>query len=183
MTATTTKADMNLNPVTTPTPPAEPTERPDRIKSILSLTQGLVPLLVAVIVLLAFGTVLKEMLTRANTEITPETWDRYTYLFRSLEALAYSAAGFLFGREVNRQRAENAEANADKSQEIAFEAQGVAAVSEANGKALADSVRAMDEAVRSPEIGGGEALAADPEMSFSVLRAIADRTFPNGRSS
>lgn len=154
-------------------------------KSALSVIQNSVPLLAAIIVLVAFGYVLKAMLSRADTEVTPEIWARYTYLFSSLEALAYAAAGFLFGREVNRQRAENAEANAEKSQEIAFQAQGSAAVSEANGQALAESVRALDDAVRRPEIGGGgaESVPADPQMSAAVLRTMADRMFPNRRPS
>ena len=182
MTATTTKSDVNPTPAPAPTPPSGPTERPDRFKSILSFTQGLVPLVVAVIVLIAFATVLKEMLTRADTDITPETWGRYTYLFRSLEALAYAAAGFLFGREVNRQRAENAEANADKSQEIAFEAQGVAAVSEANGKALATGVRALhdfhDSGQMHPELDSGTGAEAAP-ISVEMLRSMADEMFPS----
>jgi hypothetical protein len=157
------------------------TEWRDRLPSILSFTQGLVPLLVAIIVLWWFGTVLKEMLARANSEVTAEAWSRYTYLYSGLEALAYAAAGFLFGREVNRQRADRAEESAANSQEIAFEAQSTAAVSVANGEALAAGVRALDDvtAMR-PEADGAEA-APGSIVQVSMLRRMADNMFPSAR--
>jgi len=43
-------------------------------------------------------------------------WTRAVYLFGAVEALAFAAAGYIWGREVNRQRAEKAEARADKTQ-------------------------------------------------------------------
>jgi hypothetical protein len=41
-------------------------------------------------------------------------WNRAIYLFGSVEAVAFAAAGYLFGKEVHRQRAENAEDEAKK---------------------------------------------------------------------
>ena len=171
----------SLLPTATPTSPGRgSSDRPDRLASILSFTQGLVPLLVAVIILWWFGTVLKEMLTQANTSVTPEAWSRYTYLYSGLEALAYAAAGFLFGREVNRQRADRAEESAAKSQDIAFEAQSTAAVSEANGQALAAGVRALDASAMHPE-AHPENGAADVRVNVSMLRTMADTMFPSVR--
>lgn len=153
----------------------------ERLTTILSVTQGLIPLLVAIVVLWWFGTVLKQMFTHANSDITPETWARYTYLFSGLEAIAFAAAGFLFGREVNRQRADRAEQSAAQSQAIAFEAQSTAAASEANGQALAEGVRALHEAGgMHPETNS--AIAATT-VNVEMLRSMADTMFPPARRS
>jgi hypothetical protein len=48
-------------------------------------------------------------------------WNRSAYLFAGVEAIAYAAAGFLFGREVHRQRAEQAEQRANAEQRRATE--------------------------------------------------------------
>ncbi|MGJ8735460.1 hypothetical protein [Zobellia laminariae] len=37
------------------------------------------------------------------------SWSRLIYLFSGVEAIVFAAVGFLFGKEVNRQRAEKAE--------------------------------------------------------------------------
>jgi hypothetical protein len=155
----------------------------ERFTTILSVTQGLIPLLVAIVVLWWFGTVLKQMFTHANSDITPETWARYTYLFSGLEAIAFAAAGFLFGREVNRQRADRAEQSAAQSQAIAFEAQSTAATSEANGQALAEGVRALHDAGgMHPETSTDSAIAATT-VNVEMLRSMADTMFPPVRRS
>lgn len=188
------KTNLTLNAplVSTPTgsPPAPKPPTPsasgwgDRLVSILSFTQGLIPLLVAVIVLWWFGTVLKEMLERAGTEVTDATWARYTNLYSGLEALAYAAAGFLFGREVNRQRADRAEEDAAKSQQVANEAQSVAATSTANGRALAAALRSPGSLGSfHPEAGGAEAATAVAPAQLAALRQIADELFPAARTS
>jgi len=41
-------------------------------------------------------------------------WDRAIYLLNGIEAVAFAAAGFLFGSKVNRERAEQAEKRADE---------------------------------------------------------------------
>jgi hypothetical protein len=44
-----------------------------------------------------------------------KSWERYIFLFKGAEAVAFAAAGWIFGKDVNRERAENAEKDADKS--------------------------------------------------------------------
>ena len=44
------------------------------------------------------------------------SWERWVYVFGAAEAIAFAAIGWLFGREVNRERAEKAEDKADKAQ-------------------------------------------------------------------
>jgi hypothetical protein len=169
---------MTPNPTTTPNDiTSTSTTWLDRLTPILSFTQGLVPLLVAVIMLWWFGTVLLRMLGQTGPEILDAQWSRYTYLYNGLEALAYAAAGFLFGREVNRQRADRAEADAAKSQEIAFDAQSAAATSVANGQALATGVRALGDAEMHAETARAEGADGVP-VHLVMLRRMADGLFP-----
>ncbi len=62
------------------------------------------------LILVAFAVLVIGMfqkLTAAENE-----WTRAIYLYTGVEAIVFAAAGFLFGREVNRQRAESAEKTA-----------------------------------------------------------------------
>jgi hypothetical protein len=156
----------------------------DTLSSILSFTQGLIPLVVAIF-LWYFGSTLKKMFGLTSPNINEIEWGRNVYLYSGLEALAYAAAGFLFGREVNRQRAERAEENADKAQKDASAANKdasaahrAAADSAAGGKALAEGVRALDEA----QSAGAADFAADRlaprQPDVRALRRIADSFFP-----
>ncbi|MCA1577733.1 MAG: hypothetical protein LC794_10280 [Acidobacteria bacterium] len=148
------------------------------LAAVLSFTQGLVPLLVAMIVLWYFGTVLKRMFGLTSPNIAEVEWGRNAYLYAGVEALAYAAAGFLFGREVNRQRAERAEENASRAQREATSAQRVAAQSVANGQALAEGVRELERA----QVGARGAAPGTPsapsQSEVRMVRGIADRLFP-----
>lgn len=52
-------------------------------------------------------------LNRSDSEIL---WSKSTFIFGSVEAIAFAAAGYYFGKEVHRERADNAEAR-DKQHE------------------------------------------------------------------
>lgn len=75
------------------------------------------PLLAAILALLALGgyawlTYFLLNLAGINDETR---WARSIYLYAGVEAVAFAAAGFFFGTEVNRQRAEMAERRADEA--------------------------------------------------------------------
>ena len=55
------------------------------------------------------------------------TWSRLAWVFSSIEAVAFGAAGLLFGVTINRQRAERAEARADANQKDAERGRSLAA--------------------------------------------------------
>lgn len=59
------------------------------------------------------------------------------YLLNGVEAIAFVAAGYLFGKDVNRGRAEKAEAKADSAQLIVTNTQNRAVEAETKGKNLA----------------------------------------------
>ncbi|HEV2915918.1 MAG TPA: hypothetical protein VGX92_21735 [Pyrinomonadaceae bacterium] len=163
-------------------PPTEPSESNLKatLTAILSFTQGLVPLLVAIFVLWYFGTVMKRMFGLTGPTITEVEWGRNAYLYGGVEALAYAAAGFLFGREVNRQRAERAEESADSARRESNSAQRVAAQSVANGRALAEGVRELESAqgAKGAPAAAAGVLASPPATEVRMLRGMADRFFP-----
>ncbi|WP_373516541.1 hypothetical protein [Pricia sp.] len=66
-----------------------------------------IPYLIASVVLVAYGFFLYFLI--GKTDAKELDWSRLIYLFSGVEAIVFAAAGFLFGREVNRKRAENAE--------------------------------------------------------------------------
>ncbi|MDQ6807294.1 MAG: hypothetical protein M3065_20595 [Actinomycetota bacterium] len=85
-------------------------------------------------------------------------WTRLAWVFSSVEAVAFAAAGLLFGTTVNRQRAERAEADADSTRTEAE-----------NGRVLATALKAEEPAVvheggddsEAPRALGGDDRAAD----------------------
>jgi hypothetical protein len=88
-------------------------------------------LVTAFVVLVAFAAFVWYMITQRN--VAEITWLRLAWLFSSVEAIAFGAAGALFGSNIQRQRAEKAEAAAERNSDAA-----------ANGRALAASIKADD---------------------------------------
>ncbi len=54
-----------------------------------------------------------------HTDMVESEWNRAIYLLSGVESIAFAAAGYFFGREVNRKRAENAEHNAKEAEKTA----------------------------------------------------------------
>ena len=69
----------------------------------------------AVLALVGFSWIIIYLMSKTESASEME-WTRAVYLLSGVEAIAFAAAGFIFGREVNRQRAQKAE-------ERAFEAE------------------------------------------------------------
>lgn len=84
------------------------------------------PWIFAIIVILCYSVFLKYLVMNANPKnVGDDYWIRLTYLFGSLEAIAFSAVGFIFGKEVSRSRALTAEENARRSDQETREAKKV----------------------------------------------------------
>jgi len=69
----------------------------------------------AVIILFGYYKLVNFMVNQTNTE--GEQWLKLTYIFKSVEAIVFTAVGFIFGKEVNRARAEKAEETASDARE------------------------------------------------------------------
>lgn len=70
----------------------------------------------ALVVLAAFGVLAYYLVDHADTTKQQE-WERLVYVFGAVEAIAFAAIGWVFGREVNRERAEKAEDRAETAEE------------------------------------------------------------------
>lgn len=68
-------------------------------------------------------------------------WTREMLLFSGLEAIVFAGVGWVFGREVNRAKAESA----DEAQATAREATAVAAAEHEKGYGLAEVVRSSTQ--------------------------------------
>ena len=89
------------------------------------------PLATAVLAFIAYAALVCVMLlSRDATEVV---WSRLTFIFASVQAISFAAVGALWGTTVQKQRADKAEARADKLERQA-----------SNGRALAAAIIADD---------------------------------------
>lgn len=105
-------------------------------------------------------------------------WQRWAGLFAAIEALAFTAIGWVFGREINRERAEGAERRAGGAERDRGEARERAAREHEKGKSLARQIVARADLAR----GGGrlEAQGAGQEpgdANLDVLAEVARREY------
>jgi hypothetical protein len=138
----------------------------------------------ALVIITVYFAVLLFMMAR-QLELTDPMWDRATYLLGGFEAIAFTATGYLFGREVNRKRAEKAEERIDDAQDRAVDAEKKASEEKTKGKALAEAIKA--KAARAERSGAGASAleALGPSEQATVAQAdvqelaqLADQLFP-----
>jgi hypothetical protein len=79
-------------------------------------------------------------LTTTTKEIE---WTRAVYLLSGVESIVFAAVGFLFGREVHRERANKAESRAIAAAEKAEAAQHKAEQSDGKGRELKGAVQTL----------------------------------------
>jgi hypothetical protein len=77
-----------------------------------------------------------------NLGLEEPGWTRAVYVLTGIEAVAFAAAGFLFGSEVHRRRAESAEERAEENQGKADNAEKEAARVRAGAQALTTQIEA-----------------------------------------
>lgn len=101
-------------------------------------------------------------------------WTRWVFLLTGIEAIAFAAVGWLFGKEVHRAQAETAAA-AQQNAQTAAKQVGEA---QAKGNALAEAVRAHAATAESlPGVEGASATRPPP----AALVEMADRLFPHSQ--
>ena len=123
---------------------------------------------------------------KATTDVV---WSRYIYLYGGIQAIVFTAVGWIFGREVNRGAAEVATKQVDATTRQLDDANAqaenartdAAAVRDVNarlsgeatkGRALADAVRSLADPARTRSVNTGAPDQVD------TLRDLADRLFP-----
>lgn len=141
--------------------------------------------IVGVIVLLLFGWFTIFMIQK-RAEADPQ-WSHLVYVYGSVEAIAFAAAGFLFGREVNRQRAETAEQSATQARQEATNARVDAAKQEKAGQALAALIAQKLAAAPAKanaftaldDTGRARTLHTVVQSDLQEINAFAQTMFPN----
>jgi hypothetical protein len=147
-----------------------------------SLWVKLLPYVVAFLVLGVF-VYFAIRLMGLTTEANESEWARYVYVFGGIEAIAFAAAGFLFGKEVHRAQAESAEKRATDAEGKAKESETEAV----KGRELATFIKARAEAVRTQaaraaEVGfRGTKPAAElgsVQAELDEISSVAKKLFP-----
>lgn len=123
---------------------------------------------IAILVLLGFSGLVVTMI--ASSSSSEQTWIRLAWVFSSVEAIAFAAAGAIFGSSVHRERAEKAEGRAAKNEEQA-----------ANGRALATQLIAEEEA--SGAEGFREAPIPGAQFSPSPTAPVDDTAARHARAA
>jgi hypothetical protein len=127
-------------------------------------------LFTALAVLAAFTAFVWYMITQRN--VAEITWTRLAWLFSSVAAIGFGAAGALFGSNIQRQRAENAESAAERNADAA-----------ANGRALAAAIKADDPGTPTlraglERLGPAQQTSTAAEELAARHAAIARELFP-----
>jgi hypothetical protein len=138
--------------------------------------------------LLAFG--------RADDKLAETDWSRSVYVLLGVEAIAFTAVGWLFGREVHRGEAQAAKqdaaqaksdakeqrSNVDGAKEKEAGARERAVAAEVKGRALADAMRAAgpngSASIGGDERTGDRGAPAPGVPPMDALRGLADSLFP-----
>ena len=154
-------SEPETKPETPPLPdePDTPEEPPSGTARLT--TPAVIGALFALAALAAFTI---YMIIEADTG-SEVTWSRLAWLFSSVEAIAFAAAGALFGARVHRERAERAESEARKYVGEAARGRALATVLKAEGAADETATR---------DLGGGD----EAQSVRSRHARLAQELFP-----
>jgi hypothetical protein len=97
-------------------------------------------LVAAFVALVAFGVFVWFLITQTDADET--RWTRLAWVFASVEAIAFGAAGALFGSSIQRQQTVSAEERAEENAEGAVNGRALAAslIADQPGTPAGDSV-------------------------------------------
>jgi hypothetical protein len=164
--------------------------QPEPSRSSRRPTANMVPwqwqLVVAALLLVVFVAIGVLMIVTADT--SDSIWKNRITIFSAFQSLVFGAAGWLFGREINRVPAELARADAQEAKELAqdnadeaAEARVRAATAETKGRALASAITSTaasmsgSNGASSSSLGGLERSSSPaPSPQMAALAAMAD---------
>jgi hypothetical protein len=129
--------------------------------------------LVAAGVLVAVGVVFGTFLV-LNADADEAVWDRYVIVFGAAEALVFAAAGWLFGREVHREEARNAQEERKQAEGAAAAAMEEAARQQERGRTLLAEVQSAAATLPSGALPGAGTAS---EQSLAHLANVAERLY------
>lgn len=129
-----------------------------------------IPMVVAIGAVLVWVAFVVVMLIASDVDDL--RWTRLTFVFASVEAIAFAAAGALFGVTVQRERVEKAEAKAEANERDASNGRALAAIN------LSDSGKLLEQDGESAFESFGPSDAKETEIRRRHAEA-ARRLFPN----
>jgi len=175
-----------------PTPPKE-----DSASGDYSSARWTALFAVSVVILVLFGVLMIYMMAVANDASNSDAiWTRQTVVFGAGQAIAFTAVGWLFGREVNRTAAENSEAHAAGAAEEAKQAKkeakqatAEARTHEVDATRATEKARALAAAITTSAAAARQSRSTDPALENSSvltvnrsqlesLQALARELFP-----
>jgi hypothetical protein len=128
--------------------------------------------IVAAALIMAFVVLTVFMLSWADGP--DEVWKNRVFVFSSVEAIVFTAVGWIFGREVHRSQAESARKDAEEAKGVASRKADEAAAERANGMRLAGAVESFAAAADT----GGQArdvgLNEEPGGRSAQLASLRD---------
>jgi hypothetical protein len=136
-------------------------------------------LIAALVLVAAWLAMLGWMVFR--TTVPDLEWTRLLVILGSLEAVAFAAAGALFGTTIQRRRIEDAKEREVKADERASNAEKTSvnnAQAAANGRALATAVKARRN-FRADS--GVERVSTQQQETYDELLTLAERLFPDDK--
>jgi cytochrome bd-type quinol oxidase subunit 1 len=130
---------------------------------------NVVRVMVAIVLAIAFVAFAAFLTFNADTTNATE-WDRWVYVFGAAEAVAFTAVGWLFGREVNRKRAESAEVRAHDAehQKDTAEHHGIALAGLVVGGAASPGTRALLESQGGKQSAGLQAAVDYAKKNYNL---------------
>jgi hypothetical protein len=140
-------------------------------------------MVLAFAILIGFAFLFYNMYVLAETG-QAQLWERRMALYGTVEALAFTAAGYLFGKEVHREQAAKAEARANTKATEAENAKTDAAEAKAKGRNLKQLI---DTKRKSTSTAGGDAFESAREAAGDAIHRrhlaeiadFAERLFPS----
>jgi uncharacterized membrane protein YbhN (UPF0104 family) len=139
---------------------AEPADAAEQIKKVAALVLAIV-LVVVYLVLVGFAW--------GKTGEEAESWARRIVLLGGIEALAFAAAGWLWGKEVSRQTIEQANARANEANDGRSEAEAQATTAKADAVAAAQALRMLGPALEQSQSLAGNAAAQPRQLATAIL--------------
>lgn len=157
-------------------------------KAISLLLKDKMAPIVGLCALVVFFLFIYYMLGRIET--SEVEWARATYLFNGVEAIAFAAAGYFFGKEVHREQAKNAEKRATDAENRAIDAENKAVGANTKGKVLAEVIAAKAKAhlpkaeraettyrTARPSAKKADVTSELTQADFKELKELAERLF------
>ena len=138
---------------------------PDTLKDYLAP-------IVAFLFLTAFAIFIIYLLRLTNEHEIQ--WTRAIYLFNGVETIAFAAAGFFFGSEIQRKRADRAEKQIQEIEKVLAYAQKEIIKEVTKGKFLHDALQSkLQERINADERANNHE-TAEKNISYADLREIAN---------